>query len=79
MSRKKLTFEEDLERLEALVEKLESGELGLEESLTTFEEGMKIARGLVKTLEKAEGRVSRLTEDEEGDFRLEPFDPGEEA
>lgn len=78
MSKKKLTFEEELARLEELVERLESGELGLEESLSTFEEGTKIARGLVKVLEKAEGRVAKLTEDADG-FVLEPFEPAEEA
>ncbi len=79
MSKKKLSFEEELARLEELVDRLESGELGLEESLTTFEEGTKIARDLVKVLEKAQGRVAKLTEDDEGDFVLEPFEAAEEA
>ena len=79
MSKKKLTFEEELARLEDLVERLESGELGLEESLATFEEGTKIARGLVKVLEKAQGRVAELTKDDGGDFVLEPFEPTGEA
>lgn len=79
MSKKKLSFEEELERLEELVEKLESGELGLEESLSVFEEGTKLARGLSKVLEKAQGRVAKLTGDDEDDFVLEPFDPGEEG
>lgn len=79
MSKKKLSFEEELERLEDLVERLESGELGLEESLTTFEEGTKIARELVALLEKAQGRVAKLTESDEGDFVLEPFEPVEEG
>ncbi len=79
VSKKKLSFEEELSRLEELVGRLESGELGLEESLATFEEGTAIARGLVKVLEKAEGRVAKLTENDEGEFVLEPFDPGEGA
>jgi len=79
VSKKKLSFEEELARLEDLVERLESGELGLEESLTTFEEGTKIAKGLVTVLEKAQGRVAKLTEDDEGDFVLEPFEPAEEG
>jgi exodeoxyribonuclease VII small subunit len=79
VTRKKLSFEEELARLEELVERLESGELGLEESLATFEEGTKIARGLVTVLEKAEGRVAKLTEDADGEFTLEPFDPVEEG
>ncbi|MCD4691026.1 exodeoxyribonuclease VII small subunit [bacterium] len=78
MSKKKLSFEEEMAKLEELVGRLESGELGLEESLSTFEEGTKIARALVKVLEKAEGRVAKLTESDEGEFVLEPFDPENE-
>lgn len=69
-------FERDLKRLEELVKKLEQNELGLEESLAAFEDGMKLAEGLAKTLEKAQERVAKLTGAREGELALEAFDDG---
>lgn len=57
---KKPSFEDALERLEALVEKLESGDLRLEESLRLFEEGMKLTRHCHERLEEVERRVALL-------------------
>lgn len=71
---KKSTFEKDMQRLEELVRKLEQEELGLEESLQAFEEGMRLAGALSKLLEKAEERVLKLTENAEGKPVLETFD-----
>lgn len=73
-------FEGDLKLLEELVRKLEEDELSLEESLAAFEEGMKLAGRLAKTLEKAQERVMKLTEGRNGDLRLERFgdDEGED-
>jgi exodeoxyribonuclease VII small subunit len=70
-------FEGDLKLLEELVRKLEEDELGLEESLVAFEEGMKLAGKLAKTLEKAQERVMKLTEGRNGDLRLERFEGDE--
>lgn len=67
-------FEGDLRRLEELVRKLEEDELGLEESLEAFEEGMKLAGKLAKTLEKAQERVMKLVRGREGEPSLEGFD-----
>ncbi len=44
------TFEESLSELELLVNKLEQGELPLEESLTAFQKGMKLSKTLTETL-----------------------------
>ena len=55
-------FEKGLERLEAIVDELESGRLTLEESLARYEEGMKLSIGLSRTLEEAEKRIERLTQ-----------------
>jgi exodeoxyribonuclease VII small subunit len=74
---KKATFEDDMAKLEELVEKLEQSELGLEQSLKAFEEGMKLAGTLMKTLEKAQERVRKLTKTEQGAFELEEFEGGE--
>jgi len=61
-----LGFEEALERLETIVEDLESGSLSLEESLARYEEGVKLSRGLTKTLDQAEKRIERLVEEQAG-------------
>ncbi|MCP4469855.1 MAG: exodeoxyribonuclease VII small subunit [Gammaproteobacteria bacterium] len=55
-------FEKSLQNLEKIVSKMESGELGLEESLAQFEEGIKLARNCQDTLTNAEFRVEQLIE-----------------
>ncbi len=75
---KRATFEEDMGKLEALVEKLEQNELPLEDSIKAFEEGMKLAGTLVTTLEKAQERVRKLTKTEQGAFELDAFGGGDE-
>ncbi|MBN2564289.1 MAG: exodeoxyribonuclease VII small subunit [Candidatus Eisenbacteria bacterium] len=64
--------------LEALVEKLEQNELGLEDSIKAFEEGMKLAGELMKALEKAQERVMKLTRTEQGAFKLDEFEAVDE-
>jgi exodeoxyribonuclease VII small subunit len=54
------SFEQSLKRLSEIVEKLESGELGLEDSLRLFEEGVKLARQAQTRLDGAEKRVEEL-------------------
>ena len=74
------TFEEALERLETIVEQLESGELSLEQSIASYEEGVKLSRRLGTTLEEAEKRIERLVEGEEGGTpTTEPADLDERA
>lgn len=61
-------FEASLERLTGIVEKLENGELGLEESLALFEEGVRLARSAQTRLDVAEKRVEELIAvDDNGD------------
>ncbi len=67
-----LTFEQSLEELETLVEKLEHGQLSLDESLDTFENGMKLARVCTQKLTKAERRIEKLIE-KNGELKTEPF------
>ncbi len=55
-------FEKSLQRLEKIVSHMESGELGLEESLAQFENGIKLARSCQDTLANAEFRVEQLIE-----------------
>ncbi|MCG5516312.1 MULTISPECIES: exodeoxyribonuclease VII small subunit [Ectothiorhodospira] len=56
-------FEKDLEALEALVARMEQGELSLETSLEEFERGIALTRRCQKALTAAEQKVRRLTED----------------
>ena len=68
-------FETSLAALETLVERMESGELTLEESLKEFERGMALTRECQKMLDEAEQRVHILT----SDGRLEPFGEDDDA
>ena len=55
-----LSFEASTERLKAIVQQLESGELTLEKSLELFEEGVRVARAAQARLDEAEKRVEEL-------------------
>jgi exodeoxyribonuclease VII small subunit len=66
------TFEESLEELEALVDRLERGQLLLDESLELFERGMKLARICNRKLSKAERKIEMLIE-ENGKVRVGAF------
>ncbi len=54
------TFEEQLKTLEGVVERLEKGDLPLEESLSLFEQGVALSESCKKELDSAEGRVQVL-------------------
>ncbi len=58
----KRTFEQALSDLESHVRKLDSGELALEDSLATFESGVRLVRECSELLDDAEQRVTELTE-----------------
>jgi len=58
---KAIDFEQQLESLEALVASLESGDLSLEDSLKSFEQGIKVARECQQALKNAEQKVELLT------------------
>ena len=55
-------FEKSLQNLEKIVSNMESGELGLDESLEQFEKGIKLAKNCQDTLANAELRVEQLIE-----------------
>ena len=59
---KSYPFEASLDKLEKLVEKMEGGDLSLEESLKVFEEGVKLTRECQQALTLAEQKVKMLTE-----------------
>jgi exodeoxyribonuclease VII small subunit len=66
-------FEKSLQQLEQIVNKMEAGDLGLEESLDQFEQGIKLAKNCQDTLANAELRVEQLIE-KNGLQQTEPFD-----
>jgi exodeoxyribonuclease VII small subunit len=67
-------FEDAMERLENIVESLESGDLSLEESLKIFEEGMNLVNFCSKKLEEAEKKVTMLIKDQSGKYSQQPFE-----
>ena len=72
-SQKTPDFETALAELEALVEKMEQGELSLDESLKQFERGVQLTRSCQQALKEAEQKVQILLE-KDGQTSLEPFD-----
>jgi len=68
------SFDEQLERLEGLVQKLEGGQLGLEEALQQYEEGVKLSQVLQDQLVQAQRRVEVLKQGLGGETRAEPLE-----
>jgi exodeoxyribonuclease VII small subunit len=73
------SFEKSLAELERIVEKMEEGKLSLNESLSLFEKGVKLARFLREELDKAEKKIAILLKDENGEIQEEPFSLSDEA
>ena len=70
------SFEDSVRRLGEIVDRLETGELPLEESLRLFEEGVRLARASQSRLEAAERRVQELLGiDEDGNPVVREIDP----
>lgn len=76
---KRLKFEEAMERLDQIVEAMESGEIGVEESIGQYEEAMNLASHCRKILDDAELRIQKIQENAAGQPETEPFDPPEGA
>jgi exodeoxyribonuclease VII small subunit len=73
------SFEEQLTALESVVERLERGELSLEDSVRLFEEGMKLSDACKKELEAAEGKIQLLVERRSGGMKAVDLDLEEDA
>jgi exodeoxyribonuclease VII small subunit len=70
-----IPFEQSMERLSRIVEKLEKGDLPLEQSLQLFEEGVRLSRMAQERLDTAQQRIERLlTVDSQGRARTTPFE-----
>ncbi|MCK9432862.1 MAG: exodeoxyribonuclease VII small subunit [Candidatus Omnitrophica bacterium] len=75
--KEKQSFEDDLKKLQKIVEELSGGKLTLGESLKKYEEGIKLAESCSQELESAEHKVELLMK-KDGKFALEKFTEGEE-
>ena len=69
----KLSFEEAFKELEDAVHRLEGGGLTLDESITLFEQGMKLAEHCDRKLDDAELKVSQLVPPDEEGYETMPF------
>jgi len=67
-------FEDRLTALEAVVERLERGELSLEDSVRLFEEGVQLSNACKLELERAEGRIQVLVETQGGGVQVAEMD-----
>jgi len=71
------SFETNLQRLEEIVDQLESGEKSLDEVVTMFEEGIRLSTNCMEFLDKTELRLKKLSKDAQGKFQLSTEDEGE--
>lgn len=76
--RKKLEYEAAVSELESLVERLEKGDISLEESLKLYERGVLLTRDCQEALQAADQKVQMLLQ-QSGQFALVDFDPDSEA
>lgn len=67
------TFEQSITELEKIVERLEDGDVTLDESLELFEQGIKLSKSCQKMLDSAEKRVSVLMANDDGEMVKEDF------
>jgi exodeoxyribonuclease VII small subunit len=67
-------FEETLERLEIIIRELEEGNLSLEDSLSRYEEGVKMLKTCYDVLKDAERRIEILVKDKDGKLRAQTFE-----
>lgn len=70
-------FEESLKQLEDIVNKMEQGQLTLEQSLGAFEQGVKLTRQCQTTLKQAEQRVAKLMPKDDG-YLVDDFNEAEQ-
>jgi len=73
MTKEKPIFEEDLKKLQKIVEELSSGKITLGESLKKYEEGVRLAQSCSQTLAGAQRKVELLIK-KDGKFSLDKFD-----
>ncbi len=75
MAKNSKKFEEELQDLEAIVTRIDSGELSLEESIGAFERGVALVRSLNQKLDEVEKKVEVLMRDAQGELKTVPYEP----
>lgn len=73
-TKKKLTFEQQLEAVEALISGMESGSMPLEESMRRYEEGMAMIAAMEKALQSAQQRLTVIRRGAEGEDEEVPLE-----
>ncbi|MFH1874335.1 MAG: exodeoxyribonuclease VII small subunit [Pseudomonadota bacterium] len=73
----KKTFEQSLEVLEKTVRQLETGDLTLDQSITAFEDGMKLVKECEAKLKEAKAKIEKLIKDQNGNTKIETFEAEE--
>ena len=73
-----LNFENAMDRLEAIVEQMESGKLLLQDLIGRYEEGMKLVKICQERLASAEQRIEVITRDHDGKASVKEFEPAAE-
>ncbi|MBN2448255.1 MAG: exodeoxyribonuclease VII small subunit [Phycisphaerae bacterium] len=73
-SGKKLSFEEAMQRLDEIVEAMEAGEIGIEESVSRYEEAMKLATHCRQILDQVELRIQKIQIGADGQPEATPLD-----
>lgn len=77
-TKKKLTFEQQLEAVEALISGMESGSMPLEESMRRYEEGMAMIASMEKELLSAQQRLTVIRRGAEGESEEAPMEVDDE-
>ena len=77
-TKKKLTFEQQLEAVESLISGMESGSMPLEESMRRYEEGMAMIASMEKELQSAQQRLTVIRRNAEGEDEEVPLEVDDE-
>jgi len=73
MDNRNINFEDAMKELEEIVEKLDKGELSLDESLEFFQRGIELSKYCSKKLDEVEKKITVLIEGEDNTVKEEPF------
>jgi len=75
----KLSFEEAIKELTSIVEKIEQGEIPLQDSLAQYEKGMALIKHCRTILQTAEQRIEKISKEEKSEDRSQKSDDGRET
>ena len=72
-SKKEPSFEASIERVEEILKEMEAGQIGLDQMMAHYEEGMKTVKACTDKLNEVEKKIEQLSE-KNGEIETEPFD-----